>query len=476
MVRSWHLGYADRDSAVRSVLFTMGFFLSLLYFITYYLTPTLIFGPLAQFRVELILATLVVIVSLPRLGKSFVRKTPQSLALVGLTAAVVMSVLVGEQWAGGGVDALLFFIPSGFAYFLVCLHCDSRKRLQILVLMLLSVCLFVIAQGVLDLRHVVPDSFSAQPETGSLYLLPQGVGKGEWIYRLRGLGEINDPNDLGQLIACVIPLVFIFWRKKKFMRNVAFVLCPVTALLFGIFMTHSRGAMLAVLAMAIVAARRRIGTVPSMVLGAGMFAGAMALNFTGGRDVSVGAGADRTALWGTGLEIFKSHPLFGVGFNNFADYAGLTAHNSLVVCAAELGLFGLYFWTMFLLPTVRDALVVASPERVIADASAGSQNVTSPQAARKIEVIDKAEINDLGRLMVLSLTGFLVAGWFLSRSFVTTLFLLGGMAEVVFELGLRRGMVMSRMTLGRVTLNTIGLAVVLIAVMYGVLRTVHLMR
>ena len=49
--------------------------------------------------------------------------------------------------------------------------------------------------------------------------------------------------------------------------------------------------------------------------------------------------------------------------------------------------------------------------------------------------------------MVLSLTGFLVAGMFLSRAYVLTLFLLGGMAEVVYEMALRRGMIAPRLTL-----------------------------
>ena len=39
-----------------------------------------------------------------------------------------------------------------------------------------------------------------------------------------------------------------------------------------------------------------------------------------------------------------------------------------------------------------------------------------PAAARKIETLDKAEVNQLGRLLLLSFTGFLVAGWFLSRA------------------------------------------------------------
>ena len=109
-------------------------------------------------HIELILAALVFFVSLPALMKSFILKTPQSLALIGLAFAVFLSVLIGMHWPGGAVNAFLVFIPNAFAYFLVCLHCNSKKKLQILVLMLLFVCLFVIAHGYIDLLHGVPES------------------------------------------------------------------------------------------------------------------------------------------------------------------------------------------------------------------------------------------------------------------------------------------------------------------------------
>ena len=41
-----------------------------------------------------------------------------------------------------------------------------------------------------------------------------------------------------------------------------------------------------------------------------------------------------------------------------------------------------------------------------------SEESPFPQAAWKVEALDKAEINRLGRLVVLSLTGFLAAGGF----------------------------------------------------------------
>ena len=106
----------------------MGFVLSVLYFVTYYLTPTTMFGPLAAYRIELILAALILLVSLPRLMGSFILKTPQSLALLGLALATTLSVLIAAHWAGGAVNAFLGFIPNAFAYFLVCLHCNSKKK------------------------------------------------------------------------------------------------------------------------------------------------------------------------------------------------------------------------------------------------------------------------------------------------------------------------------------------------------------
>jgi hypothetical protein len=395
------------------------------------------------------------------------------------------------HWITGAMHAFPTFLPCAYAYFLVCLHCNSKKKLQVIVLMLLFVCMFVIARGYYDLRYGVSQSGLIQTgtmESGNSYLwdrehpylLEMKGGNGETIYRLRGLGLINDPNDFGQVIVCLIPLLFIFWHKNRALWNIGFVILPICVLLFGTFLTHSRGALLALMAIMIVAARRRIGTLPSLLIAGGVFAAAMALNFTGGRDVSASAGSDRTALWGAGMEMLKSHPFFGVGLGNYADNCigcgNITAHNSLVVCAAELGLFGLYFWCLFLFTSMRDALTIASPVKVSEAEPILSEEGHFPFATRKDEVVDKAEVNRLGRLLVLSLTGFLVAGWFLSRAYVMTFFLLGGMVEVVYEMALQRGMIVPRMRMARALPNSAGLALLLVMLVYIMLRVTNLMH
>ena len=148
--------------------------------------------------------------------------------------------------------------------------------------------------------------------------------------------------------------------------NIPFVIVPVCILLFGIYLTHSRGALVAMTFVSIFAARRRIGTIPAAVLAGLMFTGALALQFTGGRAISATAGEDRTNLWGEGLQIVKSNPIFGIGYGDLWEHTqgNLTAHNSVIVCAAELGIFGLFFWCLYLFSTMRDTLVIASPTEV----------------------------------------------------------------------------------------------------------------
>jgi hypothetical protein len=468
----------------------MGFALSVLYFVVNYLTPPILFGPLAEYRVELIIAILIFIMSLHKLAGSIILKTPQSVAVAGLAAAMSLSILFGTHWITGAIKVVPTFLPCAYAYFLVCLHCNSKKKLQVIVFMLLLVCLFVITKGYLDMSRGVSGSSALQPgiteknnpelfDMEHPYLITEGSASGEVVYRLRGLGIINDPNDFGQLLVCEIPLMFIFWRPGKMFRNIVFVLLPVCALLFGTYLTHSRGALLALMAMMIVAARRRIKTLPALLLAGVLFVAAMSLNFTGGRDISASAGSDRTVLWGSGMQILKSHLLFGVGLNNFADNCdgcGHTAHNSLIVCAAELGLFGLFFWCLFLFSTVRSALTLSSPASVSEAGPVISDKGRLEEKMGKTVLADKEEVNHLGRLLVLSLTGFLVAGWFLSRAYAMTFFLLGGIVEVVYEIALQQNMIVPRLRMARVLRYSGGLEVLLLLLMYILLRSVNLMH
>ncbi len=471
----------------------MGFFLALFYLLVAYLGTKAVFGPLEKYHVELMLAALVMAVSLPALQRSFVGKTAQSVALAGLAIAVFMSILVGKAgWASGAIKEFQYFIPNSFAYFIVVLHCKTKLRLQILVLLLVFICLFVTLQGVLQLhdlgglvpvRHDDDAEFEEAAPTVDLktidpdgYLMPQFNPDGSAIYRLKGQNFLNDPNDFAQLLVCTLPLTFMFWRPKRIPQNVLIVFPMVAVIIYGIYLTHSRGALLAVMAVALVASRRTIGTIPSVIFSAGLLVAAKAVNATGGRDISAQAGEDRTALWGDGLQLLKEHPIFGAGYNQMADLIGKTAHNSIIVCAAELGFFGLFFWSLFLFPTLRDALAVAKPNGLADAVPLPVEEGPYAYLAPRVEKLDKAQIAQMARLIVFSLVGFLVSGMFLSRAFVMTLFLLGGMAEVVFQMALDRGMIAPRLPFGRVSVYSGAMAVLLVPGMWLVVRTLNMLH
>jgi len=129
------------------------------------------------------------------------------------------------------------------------------------------------------------------------------------------------------------------------------VLVPVTLLLWTTYLTHSRGGLIALAAIALMAARKKLGTTASTALAAVLILGMIALDFTGGRGISAADGADRLEAWANGLEMFKSAPLFGIGFNGFTDSYEITAHNSFVLCLAELGLLGSTLWMALLVTT-----------------------------------------------------------------------------------------------------------------------------
>jgi O-antigen ligase len=491
----------------------MGLFLTLLYILTAYLGPQTLWGPLAEFHMEIILAALATLASLHGLERSKLFSIPQTYALGGMIVSVFMSMLF-TGWLGSVPTAVLSFIPNIFAYFLIIANCRKKTHLQMLIGVLIFVCVFTIARGYMAIRA---------GNDLSPYLIGQSTDEGG-VYRLRGLAFINDPNDFAQLMASLIPCLFLFWKKGSMPRNLLLVLAPAAILIFGMYLTHSRGGMLALLAVVLFASRRKIGTVAASIMAGLGFVGASVVGWSGGRDVSVEAGSDRLEAWSTGLGLIKQHPLFGVGYLRFSEYFYITAHNTVVVCAAELGMFGLFCWVMFVFPTIRDAYVASKdpaekdakkeedeysyamaygsrkqqpvadlrwqPAGYPADAMMGrtaqSEPLSELQPAtagapmhlgsfEEEEKLPADEIRRIAGLMPICLVGYFVAGWFLSRAYVMTLFIYGGMVQVIYRWALDQDLAPPRMKFLKIAQYAAVISVALIALVYVMLRVEHLM-
>lgn len=503
----------------------MAIALTLLYILGELIGASTLFGPLAEYRIELILALLALLATIPSLFDSGVFASRATLALAGLCFAVVMSIAMGG-WLGAIPIVGYGILPVLMGFILVAVNCKTKRHLQLVILVLVCASVFDIVQGYLALQSSAP----------SPYVYIQGY-EGNVIPRIRGLEFLNDPNDFAQLLVSLLPLLFFFRKKDSGFRNSVLLPSALAFLLWGIYLTHSRGGTLALMATIVIAGKRKIGLIPAAVLGGVILVGALAVGASGGREISAESGADRIELWAIGLGLIKTHFFFGVGLDNFTNYAPITAHNSVVICAAELGVAGLLFWVMFILSTVRGAVLLgrtapplktidddlpphqlgfssispATPAVLSPDTSAASVPAPSPKTflhtpanlsaappPRRKRGFDAAaiktfaanpfmaagqdtetttlpddEIRRLARLLLYSITGFLTAGWFLSRALSIWLFLYCGMMHAVLRLAAQSRIAPPQDSLGFLFRWSAVIAIALLVVVSLIIRFSH---
>ncbi len=451
----------------------MAYVFTLLFVITAYVTPQVLFGQLALFRLEVAIAITAVFVAIPNFVQSGIFKVPQTYACIVLGLAIAASVST-NGWVGGGIYATYGYMTTAFGFFLAGANFTKPWHFKATVLAMVLGSAFFIASGLHDLYYDVSPSNFLYGDAG--------------LRRLRGLGFVYDPNDLAQVLVSLIPLVFL-WKTKNRLLNVLVLGVPVAMLVTGMYFSHSRGSAIALMALIMMTFRRKIGTIPAVVLAGGLFAASLALGWSGGRDVSVEAGADRLDAWSTGLELIKAHPLTGVGLGQFTDYNEITAHNSIIVCAAENGLPGFVCWVFLVFASVRTGLRLSAPAEAEATEETRDSGSASPFArpgmqlpklresktfampvyrtslatggqalpsdvanprfngpglrkvvAETVSIDDHEELRGMARLLLASLTGFLAAGWFLSRAISLWLFLYCGMMFALTRIAKARGM------------------------------------
>ena len=434
----------------------MAFFFTLLFLTTAYLTPTLLFGQLGQYHVVLLFAVLAFLASIPGLVKSGVGKLPQVYAVLGLAVMVVLS--TAKHWLGGIPGALEDFLPVTAAFFLTAINVRKPWQIKLLVLALFLGSVFFIAHGAYDLNNnIIPSPFLYTQEA---------------VPRLRGLGVVNDPNDLAQVLVSLIPLVFL-WRTRSVVVNIFLLGIPVAVLVTGMFLTHSRGSSIALMVIVMVAFRRKIGTVPAVILASLLLAGVLAAGWGAGRDVSLEGGAERLDAWATGINFIKHNPVLGIGYQQFKEENYITAHNSVVVCAAENGIPGFLCWVLFVFSSFRFSMKLDPKKDDKLEAEGASTALPPPRfgppgaaglqpqhfwAARRSPAVQGAtplpaptsaaaaapavsldELHRMARLMMIAVTGFLTAGWFLSRAISIWLFMYCGLVCALMRMARDNG-------------------------------------
>ena len=325
----------------------MGLALTIVYIVLTIISPEQ-FGPdWATYHALVYLAVVTALFSLHNVfSGSALKSSIQTYLLVAFIGVVGLS-QIANHWLGGAPQAWLTFLPSAAVYFFIVANVTTLRRLKIVITAIVAACLGLVAEA-----------FSGYYTgfLGNTFFMGENVDSGQAmdrIIRLRAVGFLHDPNDFSQMLIVVIALLFVAWRTGRIATNTLFVLAPAAVFLWAIYLTHSRGALIGLAVLALMAGYKRIGKVPALVLSGVLGLGLMALDFTGGRAIDASAGADRLELWAEGLEAFKHSPIFGLGFGNI-DLSGHTAHNSFVLPLVELGIIGATLFVALLVTTTMD--------------------------------------------------------------------------------------------------------------------------
>jgi hypothetical protein len=237
--------------------------------------------------------------------------------------------------------------------------------------------------------------------------------------RVRWLGQLADPNELAVFIGAVIPLLIALLLPTTGPqpfgnRNLALlaVAAALGLFLYAVILSQSRGGQLVVATvfMAYFVARfGKIGLVGACVL-------ALPVLLLGGRDDAAAdeSSTERLELIYEGVSLVIAHPLRGVGVHQFADQVNsplhLSAHNSYLLAAAELGFPGFFFWSGVVWTSLKIPIVALKRATL------------------------SAEVRSIALTLLVSFCGIVVGIFFLSFTYKQLLFVWFGLSGALYRI------------------------------------------
>ena len=356
-------------------------------------------------NVGTILYVLAAVASIPAIA----RRWPVLMSLIpSLFLGLVVMVLVSRPlngWLGGAREAFKEFQLVILVFVLAVLNASTIRRIGLLAAVLVLIALTLIGLGVYE-YYSLPETPS-DGEMATMFVMLQRVssdangGDSNFIKRLRGIGTVGDPNDFAQFLLITIPFVLLPLRVKSSALLRLMSVFALSVIIYGVILTRSRGSLLGVGVLLVVMFIRKLSPTMTMVLAGLSLSGLVAIGATGGR--SFETDFDRIEAWSTALALFKQSPAWGIGFRSFTDHHEITAHNSYVLCLAEVGWLGYFCWLGMIVVSISELNYIAK------------QPVLDEAAERTRVWASTFEV---------ALYTFLTTAWFLSRTYTPTLYVL----------------------------------------------------
>ncbi|MCL2825283.1 MAG: O-antigen ligase family protein [Polyangiaceae bacterium] len=311
-----------------------------------------------------------------RLGFSDVRPAPQ---LFWAALFFVWCVITGLAKSPGSMVGDVFRIAIGMVLFYLVAHGVRTFRMfEIIAAFILAcslfVCVICVHQGFAERQCIGLSAQEGRLSTGT----PDGrtCERAEMCYgpeaepgysyrcekigllgttaigdRVRYLGLLQDPNEVSLVVAAALPFAFAFYQRRRTAVRTVMVVASVILVAMTVMLSQSRGGQIVFLAVIGTYFLKKYGWWGAVLGGIGALP-ILALGGRGGDEASESS-LERLECWYSGVAMFISDPMFGVGVGQFTQHHFLTAHNSYVLAAGELGLIGTVAWVCVMWLTIK---------------------------------------------------------------------------------------------------------------------------
>jgi O-antigen ligase len=268
---------------------------------------------------------------------------------------------------------IFLLIQIFFLYFYVINK--IRKKNEVLFILVFLLVGMIAESLIIMLMQVIGEGFSFAGIVGNIYASATTTGG---ISRIGGtLVSANTAGSyFSMLLLPAFSIIVTKLNKPYKWLGVAAFICGMIALI----LTGSRGAWIATfisfIIFGIIAVRKGRLKLSVLLIGASigiligiLFYGSIYERIFG---YDLGSAASRSQQYQVALQIIKNHPIFGVGANNYANalrqYLAQNpdssvfkwvVHNKYLLVWAETGIFGLFFFVMFLISTIRQGFKIS---------------------------------------------------------------------------------------------------------------------
>jgi len=316
-------------------------------------------------------------------NKNFFFKVPQNKLILWFFFSILMSHIV-HTYLWGLRISFFDFLPVLILFYLTLNGIDTIKKFKISFWLIVILNLILVKQGVDQFNNF----YGWAGQSVTIDSGPEGV-----VHRINWIGILGDPNDLALSFVVAFGFLLPFMLSKGSIVIKLFSWCGASALLYGVYLTNSRGGIVAVLSTLFFFFVRKtrkfmLGGIIGGVLGSVFLI--FAPSRMEGLSSSSGSASSRLDLWYEGLQIFKRNLIFGRGYGMFMEDLPQTAHNSYVLAASELGTVGLILWVALLYSSIKFCWIIQEKDKILEPYAIALQS---------------------------SIFGFAVAAFFLSRTY-----------------------------------------------------------